>query len=147
MAIKLGHLRNLVPSMILRSPLHGVMSSRYIVLSFKGRRSGKSYSTPVAYLRRGDVLILTTDSHWWSNFLEPSPVTVRLGGRELRGSAQAIIDEGATAEGLAALIEAIPSYGRFAGVRRSPEGRADPEDISREIKDGRVMIRIELQDD
>ena len=41
-------LANQVPAMILRSPVHGMLSSRYLVLEFTGRMSGRRFRTPVA---------------------------------------------------------------------------------------------------
>ncbi len=64
---RLSHLMNRVPQLLLRSPLHGLMSSRYLLITFTGRKSGKQYTTPVAYLGEGDTIILTTDSPWWKN--------------------------------------------------------------------------------
>ncbi len=53
---------NKVPAAILRSPLHGLMSKRYLLLSSTGRKSGTTYMTPVAYLSEGDAFLMATDS-------------------------------------------------------------------------------------
>ena len=58
---------NRVPAAVLRSPLHRVMSGKYLLLSFTGRKSGRRYTTPLAYLAKGDDLLMTTDSPWWRN--------------------------------------------------------------------------------
>jgi deazaflavin-dependent oxidoreductase (nitroreductase family) len=142
--VKVGNLGNTFPKLILSSPLHPVMSKRYLLLTFIGRKSGRSYTTPVAYLKQEDTIILTTDSPWWSNLVYGAPVVVRLRGASLSGMAHPIRDRDEAVEGLAALVEAIPAYGRFAGVRRDEEGRADEADATRAIDGGRVLIRIEL---
>ena len=49
MSKALYSLINPVVKVILRSPLHGLMSRNTILLEFKGRKSGKIYSTPVSY--------------------------------------------------------------------------------------------------
>lgn len=47
---RFSQLMNCVPQLLLRSPLHGLMSNRYLLITFTGRKSGKRYTTPVAYL-------------------------------------------------------------------------------------------------
>ena len=42
---RLSHLMNRVPQLLLRSPLHGLMSSRYLLITFAGRKRAAS-STP-----------------------------------------------------------------------------------------------------
>ena len=54
---------NKLPLFLLRSPLHGVMSKRVLLVTFTGRKSGKAYTTPVSYMREGDIVFFT-DSPW-----------------------------------------------------------------------------------
>lgn len=70
---------------ILRSPLHRLMSNALMLLSFQGRKSGKRYTIPVGYLRQGQRLYIFSHAGWWKN-LPGQQVTVRLCGRELRGT-------------------------------------------------------------
>jgi hypothetical protein len=72
---------------ILRSPLHSRMSSRVMVLSFTGRKSGKHYSTPVAYVREGDMVIVVTYSSWRNNFKQPTPVQMLIQRKSVSGMA------------------------------------------------------------
>ena len=58
---------NKVPAAVLRSPLHRAMSDKYLLLTFTGRKSGKRHTTPVAYLKEGETLLMTADSPWWKN--------------------------------------------------------------------------------
>ena len=78
--------------LILRSPLHRLMSNRVMLLSFTGRKSGKRYSTPVGYTRDGDQVVVVTFSPWWKNFIEPAPVEMRIRGKSLRGQAHFVKD-------------------------------------------------------
>lgn len=50
------------PTLLLRSPLHGVLRDSVLLITFRGRKSGKAYTTPVNYLHEGDTILLTTDS-------------------------------------------------------------------------------------
>ena len=139
--LRLRRLSNLAPTLLLRSPLHRLMSGRFLLLTYRGRRTGRSYTLPAAYRRRGDELILTTDSSWWRNFTEPSPVTVRVAGRPRSGTARAIRDPEQVADALSFLIEGQPSYARFAGIKRSKDGTPDAEEFERATRE-RILIRI-----
>jgi len=101
---------NQVPAAILSSPLHRLLSSKRLVVTFTGRRSGKRYSTPVNYLQRGGLLI-TTDSKWWHNLEGGAPVEILLRGRRLRAWAEAVRDEDRVAEALTALVRDHPPTG------------------------------------
>lgn len=39
---------------LLRSPLHGLMSKNTMLIEFKGRKSGRMFTTPVSYHIEGD---------------------------------------------------------------------------------------------
>jgi hypothetical protein len=73
-------LKNFFPSLILRSPLHQLMSGKYAIIEFTGRKSGRVYTTPVAYVRDGDRVLLSTDSHWWGRRARGGPGGVGRGG-------------------------------------------------------------------
>jgi hypothetical protein len=72
-------LTNPLIKMLLRSPLHGGLSKRLMVLSFTGRKSGQRYSTPVGYLQDGNRILVFTHSVWRNNFQQPAPVTMPSG--------------------------------------------------------------------
>ena len=85
-------LLNPLMKLILNSPLHGRLSKRVMVLSFTGRKSGKRYSTPVAYVWEGDQVIVVTFSPWRNNFKEPAPVQMRIQGKSVSGTAVLVND-------------------------------------------------------
>ena len=72
---------------ILRSPLQGLMSNSVMLLTYRGRRSGRAFTTPISYVRDGEDLLAVAfrDHAWWRNLRGGAPVRVRLRGRELRG--------------------------------------------------------------
>ncbi len=84
---------------LLRSPRWGPGVGRHLaLLSYTGRRSGRSISTPVGYRRTGDVVTITVGAPgaktWWRNFLgDGGPVGLRLAGVDRTGHAVARRDE------------------------------------------------------
>ena len=76
--------------LLLRSPLHGLVSGRIMLLAFTGHRSGRRFTVPVSYLRYGgDILGFTSGGRgaWWKNPRGGAPAKARVRGRRISGSA------------------------------------------------------------
>lgn len=77
----------------------GPLVSKYLtIVTYTGRRSGRTFSTPVAYRRKGDVVTigvrLPDAKNWWRNFTgEGGPITLELDGRDRTGHATAQRDK------------------------------------------------------
>ncbi len=130
--------------LILRSPLHGLISKRLLLLEFTGRKSGRPYRLPIAYVRRGETLLLGTESRWKANLRGGARVGVILGGRHRAGMAAVIDDASGMADPLAEMIRAAPQYGKIVAVRLDLSGHPHPDDLERARQRGSVVIRIEL---
>lgn len=141
---KLVQLFNGVPILLLRSPFHFLMSKGVVLLFVTGRKSGKTYAIPVNYIRDGDLVLATTDSGWWRNLRGGAPLTLRLQGRTYAGVGEAVTDEAARIEALAAMLRRFPGYGKWANVRVGRDGQPNHDDVVRAVRAGRVLIRIRL---
>lgn len=69
-----------------------------VLITYTGRRSGRTISTPVAYRRRGDEVtidvVLADRKVWWRNFVgESRPLSLRLDGVDRPGRAIAERDD------------------------------------------------------
>src|SRR5215203_6203929 len=128
----------------LRSGWHRPVSSSTMVLTFEGVSSGRTYSFPVGYAEDPEGLVTFTRFSWWKNFREERPVSLRLRGREVRGTAVAVRDPEQVAERLAYYLRRNPHDGRYFGVRVGRDGRADPEDLAH-AADRLVMVRTLLE--
>jgi hypothetical protein len=62
--------------LVLRSPLHGLLSRRTALITVTGRRSGREFTFPVGYEQRGDGVCITVGSpehkRWWRNLRTPA---------------------------------------------------------------------------
>ncbi len=138
---------NAMPMLVLNSPLHALMSSRYAVLEFTGRKSGRTFRTPIAYTREGERILITTDSNWWKNLDGGRPVRLRVRGKKVTGSPRLVTDPDEAARMLGLLTERIPSYARMAGIERH-EGRVSPEELERAVTSGgRRAFEITIEGD
>jgi hypothetical protein len=77
------------------SPRWGrLVSRRLTIVTYVGRRSGRTFSTPVAYRRANDVVTIGVQfpdaKTWWRNFLdEGGPISLHLDGADRAGHAVA----------------------------------------------------------
>jgi hypothetical protein len=78
---------------LLRSPLHGLVSGRLALITVTGRRSGRTFTFPVAYRREGEVVTIGVEwpgrKLWWRNLRDGGAVRLRLRGVERTGHARA----------------------------------------------------------
>jgi deazaflavin-dependent oxidoreductase (nitroreductase family) len=140
----LNKLANPALKLILRSPLHSLVSDSVMLITYTGRRSGKTYTTPVNYVRDGDALLVvsTADRTWWRNLRGGAPVIVHLAGKELYGHAESAEDPQAVAEGMLALLRRLPALHKRYKVALTPEGLPErPEQLARATQ-GKVIIRV-----
>ena len=95
----MNRLVNPVTRVLLRSPLHRVLSKSTALVTYTGRRSGATRTVPVNYLRVGDDWLVVTSlrrRQWWRSLQSGAPVGVRLAGVDRTGSAM-VLDLGIAA--------------------------------------------------
>ena len=133
---------NPLTGLILRSPLHALLSGRLVLLSYTGHKSGKQFTTPVGYALADDGVLLQTASAWKKNFARPTNVRVRLRGREYTGVAQAIVDEAGLVDAYRQILRTAPGYASVMGVKAGPDGQPDRDSIEQARQAGNVVIRV-----
>lgn len=70
---------------MLRSAVHGLLSGRLAVLTYEGRRSGRTFRIPLRYATLGDgrlvvIAVQPERKLWWRSFAEPREATMLLRG-------------------------------------------------------------------
>ena len=127
----MNKLANPTMKVVLRSPLHGLVSNGVMLITVSGRRSGRQYTTPVNYVREGNTLTVFSrrNRSWWRNLRGGAPVTTRVRGRELTGFGE--VDAADSEAIAAALLAARPSL--------------SPEKAALLAQDG-VLVRIRLDE-
>jgi len=129
---------------VLRSPMHGMVSNSILLISFTGRKSGKTYTTPVGYSQHDDQVYVFTHADWWKNLRSGAPVTLRIRGRDLQGLPEPIAeDKQAVAAGLTAHLRKVPSDARYYGVTFDDSGSPRAEEVEKAVQTV-VMLRIQL---
>ena len=131
---------------LLKSSLHSLMSKDVMLITFTGRRSGRSYTTPVSYVREGQTVRCFTsgDTAWWRNLRDGACVSRRIRGEEQRGHAEAISGEPKrTADALAAFLARLPRDAAYYDIALDSNGKPDPADLERAAQD-MVLVEIAL---
>lgn len=127
---------------LLRSPLHSPISKRLMLLEFAGRKSGKRFRIPVAYVADGSTLLLSTQSRWKANLRGGARVAFWLGGKRRTGAAELIEGEVGVADALGRMVRAEPGFGQIIGVGLGPDDQPLQADLQRARERGFVAIRI-----
>ena len=87
---------------VLRSRAHRVLSGRLLLLTYRGRRSARTFEIPLRYRELGDgrlvvVALRPARKLWWRSVREPAQVTVVVRGTRVAATAE-LVEAGARNE-------------------------------------------------
>jgi hypothetical protein len=140
---------NPVVTGLLRSPIHGIASANLCVFSYRGRRSGKAYSTPLSFMREGSTvrLLSSHNTRWWNNFLDgPVDVEIEIARKTYRGKARTLVEDGeAFRDGVRAFLTAVPRDSGIYGIKLDADRKPREGDIA-SAAGHVVLVEIELAD-
>ena len=130
---------------LLLTPLYVFMGDTMLI-TVTGCKTGKKYTTPVGFYRDGDTLwiLSSRDRTWWRNVCAGAGVEMRIRGKDVKGFAEAVLDEGRVAAQLIEYIRRIPMSARSLGVRLRENGEPHPEDAAR-LAEERLFVRIKIK--
>jgi deazaflavin-dependent oxidoreductase (nitroreductase family) len=121
-----------------------LLSSRLVLLTYQGRRTGRSRTIPVLYATAADggVVALAAGpeaKQWWRTFSAGAPATLRLDGRVVPAEGHLL--------GGAEAREALRVYlGRFPRAARTLGAVADGSDAELTAAAAAVaLVRFELE--
>ncbi len=118
---------------LLKSPLHGVMSSNTLIVEFKGRRSNRIMSTPVSYHRSGHLLHSFTSRQgiWWRNLESGEVARLLVQGQWHIAQPQVILGVADIEVALDQFLRAVPRDASHSNVRLEKDGSPRPVDVQR----------------
>lgn len=139
---------NLLIKWMLRSPWHGVASNDIMLITFTGRKTGQQYTTPVNYVRDGDVLSVLSHAHrtWWRNLRGGAPVKIVLRGKTIETFAQAYEDKEDVLELFGQHLQVAPKFATIFNVELDAEGQPVPASLEAAAA-GKVMVEVELPEE
>jgi deazaflavin-dependent oxidoreductase (nitroreductase family) len=129
---------------VLRSPFHGMLSNGMMLITITGRKTGKTYTTPVGYYEEGGYLwvITSRERTWWRNLQGGAKVGLLLRRRPVHGSAETELDEKSVETRMVEYLRRVPQAAKPMNIRMENK-KPNVEDIARTARD-RLFIRIKL---
>src|SRR5438105_14269117 len=131
---------NPVARFLLATPLHSLMSSRVMLLRFSGGKTGRSYTTPVSYVRVGDSLLVPGGGAWWRSLEGTSQTQVCLRGVWSAVTPDVITEPIAVAELMQRMLAVNPALAFFTCIKPCLDGRADAAALAREGRAWYVLV-------
>lgn len=133
---------NRLMTWMLRTPvLQRIVGRGTALLTFTGRRSGRTYTTPISYARVGDRIVMTAHEsrQWWRHLQGHPQVVLGLAGREM--GADTVVRHGTEAvDDLVAFFGDQPLLARAAGIGREDDGRPRRADVAVEAATTVVVV-------
>lgn len=132
---------------LLRSPLHTLMSSSLMLITYRGRKSGKVYTTPVRYLRVNNSIQCFTspDTQWWHNLRGGAEVTLRIQGEDVGCFANVIEnDVQKTREALRNFLTVFPQDAAYHDIKLRSDKSLVMADLERAAKSAIVVVATPL---
>lgn len=128
---------------ILRSANHYWMSGHIMVITFSGRKTGNSYSTPISYMRDGDTITCFSNSKWVQNLEGGAAVSLTLLGQEVSGFATPTSDPQLVYDGLRTMVAHDPDDAQYFGVGVDANGQPNEADLQLAAsKNTKIEIRL-----
>jgi deazaflavin-dependent oxidoreductase (nitroreductase family) len=131
----MNHLVNPMLRVLLRSPLHGLLSDSILLLTYRGKTSGQQYTLPVQYARAGQTFYIVPGlperKVWWRNLTGGATVDLWVCGEKLAAQAHAASggQESDLVDGLMAYYTRFPAAAQARGLHRLPDGSLDRDEV------------------
>ena len=116
---------------LLRSPLHLLMSKSLMLISFKGRKSGRVFTTPVRYIRQQDTIQCFTakSNQWWRNVAADKEIVIRVEGKDYACRAEVVTDDHERVrQAIEFLLDSFPADAPYYEIRMK-NGQPDKNEL------------------
>lgn len=137
---------NRLTALVLHTPgLQRLVGRATALITFTGRTSGATYTTPVTYVRRNGTILLTCHEsrRWWRNLADRPRVRLRVAGKQVNGTALIHHNDDEAPAYLRAFAEGRPSTARAWGLARDETGRLDERALRDRLVDT-VVVEVSL---
>jgi deazaflavin-dependent oxidoreductase (nitroreductase family) len=137
---------NLLVRGLLHTPgLAAIVGGRLVILYVVGRKSGRRYRIPVAYMAEGNDLLIGTSFGWGRNLRTGEPVAIRLKGNRRRAAVHVSTTEPEVVSAYAHMARASPTFAKFSNIHLSANGEPDHHDLHLAWAGGALAIRLTPQ--
>ena len=129
---------------VLRSPFHGMLSNGMMLITITGRKTGKTYTTPVGYyMEDGTMWVITSrERTWWKNLQGGAKVDLLLKRKPVTGIADVDLDEKSVLARMPEYLRHIPQAAKPMKIRME-DGKPNKEDVAATAKN-RLFVKIKV---
>ena len=129
---------------VLRSPFHGMLSNGMMLITITGRKTGKTYTTPVGYyMEDGTMWVITSrERKWWKNLQGGAKVDLLLKRKPVQGFADVELDEKSVLARMPEYLRHIPQAAKPMKIRME-DGKPNKEDVAATAKN-RLFVKIKV---
>ena len=136
---------NPVMRFLLRSPLHFIWSKSLLLITFKGRRSGILFTTPVRYVRKDGTIhcFSSTETQWWRNLQGGADVTLCIEGQDRPYHATVLSDDPSRIKShLVHYLHLYPQDAAYHDIRLKKNRSLVPADLERAAQHAVVVTAL-----
>jgi hypothetical protein len=123
--------------------LHRLVSNTLVLLSFQGRKSGKTYTFPTGYTQQDNQVEIITSRNWWKNLRGNAPVTLWLKGKKRRGVAEVFFGDETVTQALLPLARRSGKMRKLYHIELDAQGQPKEEDVLRAAH-ATALVQIRL---
>ena len=131
---------NPVMRTLLRLPVRTPLSSRLMIVTHRGRRTGRIYQQPVSYVRDGDILLTPGGGRWTRNLHDGEPVELRVAGRGVVARPELVRDPDQVEQLLRRMLKANPRLTTFVPFI-DRDGTIDAGALANALRYGFCVVR------
>ena len=129
---------------VLALPFPTPLSRNLMLVSYTGRKSGRSYRQPLSYARDGEALLTPGGGRWTLNMEGGRPVRIRLRGREVPARPELVREPAEVERLLDVIVAKNPPAARYIPLPRAADGRLEPAPLAAAIGHGFAIVRWHL---
>lgn len=128
---------------LLRSPLHMLMSHQTMLLTLQGRKTGKTYTVVVTYVQDGETVFFLSRANWWKNLRGGANVLLQLRGKTVTGFAEPVFDHSLAEQKITQIVEMNSKEAKYFSVVLDKQNTAKPASVKLSAQHF-TLIRIRL---
>ena len=134
---------NPIVRLILKSPIHSLISHQILLFRVVGRRSKRIFEIPASYAHINDSLVCVTlrENLWWKNFKDIETQEIYFKGKKINKNISInFTDNAFVRDKLKELIEHNPIDAFFAGVKLDKNKVPNSADLDKAAELHTVII-------
>lgn len=131
---------------VLGLPAATPLSRRLMLITFTGRRSGKTYRQPLSSVEQDGTLLTPGGGKWKLNLAAGEPVRMRLRGRDVVARPEFVADPDEVERLLAVMAAANPRVRSFVAIPQHADGRLDRDRLLAALRYGFRVVRWHLDE-